>query len=468
MVAQALQPHGRTDVRLVTEIRGEGSKLFTEEISGEVVYSGPAGTGKTRTLLEAVHRRCQRDRLRVLMIRKTEESLKSSMLVTYREQVLYGFDGKRAALDGVTYFGGNKLLPAHFVYEQTGSVIVTAGLDNVEKVKSSEWDIVLANEATELSLNDWEMITGRTDRPSLFDRPPSLVIGDCNPDAPTHWIKQRAEEGRLTLWTSTHVDNPAMWDRVAQRWTVAGERYLAILDGLTGVRYQRLRHGKWVAAEGQVYESWDDGAHLVDRSKADIRPEWDRVWVLDWGYVNPLVWGCWAIEPDGGAILEHELYRTRTLVADAAHEIMRFWGGRPKPVGVVADHDAEDRATFERETKLTTIAAKKDIQTGIQAVERRLKGEGQGPRLRIVRDALIHHPDPELRAAGKPVCTAQEIPTYVWDERQSATVARRERPVKVDDHGMDMTRYLTMYLDNPPPGLDPTFDYARAFSEGGI
>ena len=446
MVAQVAER--QTDVRLVTEIRGQGARLWTDDPTGEIIYSGPAGTGKTRTVLEYIHQRCQGTRLRVLFLRKTEESLKTSALVTFREQVLYQFDGKRSILDGVTFFGGNKLLPAQFTYDATGSVIVLGGVDNPEKIKSSEWDIVFVNEATELTLNDWEMITGRTDRPSLMERPPSLVLGDCNPDSPTHWIKQRGDANKLQLWTSTHVDNPAMWDRVNQRWTPAGERYLKRLDEHTGVRYQRLRLGRWVAAEGQVYEEWDEPAHLIDRR--DLPAEWDRIWGLDFGFVNPFVWGCWALDPDGRLILEWEFYRTRTLVRDAARTIMRFWGNRPAPVAIVRDHDAEDAATFEDETGLMTIAATKEITPGIEAVQARLHERPNGtPRLQIMRDTLIHPVDAELREAGKPTCTAQEFPTYVWDPRQTSIKARSERPLKIDDHGMDMTRYVTVYQDGP-------------------
>jgi phage terminase large subunit len=450
MVAQVATDQG-VDVRLVTEIRGQGSRLWTDNPTGEIIYSGPAGTGKTRTLLEYIHQRCQGERLRALFLRKTEESLKTSALVTFREQVLYRFDGKRSVLDGVTFFGGNKLLPAQFTYDKTGSVIVLGGVDNPEKIKSSEWDIVFVNEATELTMHEWEMVTGRTDRPSLMDRPPSLVIGDCNPDAPTHWIKQRGDIGKLTLWTSTHVDNPAMWDRQAERWTPAGERYLKRLDEHTGVRYQRLRLGRWVAAEGQVYEEWDETKHLIPR--AELPTEWPRIWGLDFGFVNPFVWGSFAIHPDGRLILEHELYLTRMLVEDVAKTIMRFWGNRPVPVAVVRDHDAEDAGTFEKATGLFTTPADKDVTVGIQAVQARLRSPGDGtPRLQFMRDSLIHAPDAELRERGKPVNTAQEMPTYIWDPRQTSIKARSERPLKVDDHGMDMTRYVVMYADDPTGG----------------
>ena len=129
---------------------------------------------------------------------------------------------------------------------------------------------------------------------------------------------------------------------------------------------------------------------------------------------------------------------------------MRFWGNRPAPVAIVRDHDAEDAATFEDETGLMTVAATKEITPGIEAVQARLHDRPNGtPRLQIMRDTLIHPVDAELREAGKPTCTAPEFPTYVWDPRQTSIKARSERPLKIDDHGMDMTRYVTVYQDGP-------------------
>ena len=79
----------------------------------------------------------------------------ASALVTFQEQVLHEFDGKRSLYDGVTYFGGNNIQSAQFTYQTTGSRIVVAGIDQSTKVKSTEWDIVFVNETTELTLDDW-------------------------------------------------------------------------------------------------------------------------------------------------------------------------------------------------------------------------------------------------------------------------------------------------------------------------
>jgi phage terminase large subunit len=449
MIAQpATRTRPAPDVRLAVEIRGAPARLF-REAHGEIVISGPAGTGKTRAILEWIHHRCSTEHVRFLILRKTLESLKASALVTFQEQVLHDFDGRRSVADGVTYFGGNKLLPAQFIYEATGSVIVIGGMDRSSKVLSTEYNGgIYVNEITELTLDEFEKLTGRTDRPTVGAAPPpSLVLGDCNPDRPTHWIKQRAGQGKLKLWNSVHEDNPSMWNRVTKQWTEAGKRYLARLDNLTGVRYLRLRKGIWAAAEGVIYEEWDENRHVVDRY--DIPYGWPRIWGVDFGYVNPFVWQAWAIKPDGEMVMYREIYLTRRLVSDLSKLILTVSANDPPPVAIIVDHDAEDRATFEAETGYETTAARKSVSPGLQKMALRLRGENDKPRMTFMKDSLVHDRDQDLVDRGKPSCTVDEIPGYVWDTSQGRN--KGEQPVKLDDHGCDTARYVVAELDSDEP-----------------
>jgi PBSX family phage terminase large subunit len=450
-------------VRTVTEIRGAPARLFND-LPPEVVIAGAAGTGKTRAILEWIHRRCEREKIRVLMLRKTFESLKASALVTFQEQVLHEFDGTHSQLDGVRYFGGNRIFPAGFYYD-TGSRLIMGGMDRSSKVLSTEYDVIYVNEVTELTLDDWEKLSGRTDRPRTgAAAPASVLVGDCNPDAPTHWIKQRSVEGKLALWRSRHEDNPAMWDRKTMQWTAAGQRYLERLDGLTGVRYRRLRLGEWVAAEGLVYDGWDSDAHLAQ--PFTIPHGWPRYWVVDFGYVHPFVMQWWAEDPDGRLYRYREIYMTRRLVEDHVELAMRLSADEPRPTAIVVDHDAEDRATFERKSGYSTTAAKKNVSAGIQAVAERLRPVNGKPRLIFFRDSLVER-DRELAEHGLPTCTEDEFGSYVWN--LAASRRKGEEPMKDHDHGLDAARYLVAHRDLTGAQLRPVSgalaDYLRLQGE---
>jgi hypothetical protein len=271
--------------------------------------------------------------------------------------------------------------------------------------------------------------------------PYQQILGDTNPDAPNHWLKRRADSGQLCMLESRHEDNPVLWDRKRNDWTPAGRVYISKLDNLTGARKPRLRYGKWVQAEGAVYEDWDRLLHVTDR---EIPSSWRRIRAIDFGYTNPFVCQWWAIDPDGRMLLYRELYRTQRLVKDHAADIKRLSEGE-RIEATVADHDAEDRATLH-DAGIQTIPAHKAVSPGIQAVQQRLRAAGDGkPRLFVCRGALVAR-DEALAEKGKPYSTEQEFDSYVWPKGADGK-PQKEEPVKEYDHGMDPMRYAVAYVD---------------------
>jgi PBSX family phage terminase large subunit len=418
----------------------------------EVLLSGPAGTGKSRACLEKMFMTAvQNKTFRGLICRKTAATMSSTVLVTWRKFVI-----PEAILTGdVVYYGGSAQEPAQYRFAN-GAVINIAGLDKITKIMSSEYDMIYIQEATEVSEDDWESLTTRLRNWGISYQ---QMIADCNPAQPTHWLKQRSDHGRTKLMDTRHEDNPVLFTADGAV-TDVGADYLAKLDKLTGVRYQRLRLGRWSAAEGVIYEEFCD-IHCLDRIQAQpgstldhagVPVHWRRYWSVDFGFVNPFVLQCWAEDEDGRLYLYRELYMTRRTVDQHAKSILdivapvvagtfiRQWI-EPKPTTVVCDHDAEGRAVLERELEMGTTAAHKSVLEGIEAVQVRLRDPGDGrPRIFFLRNAVAE-PDPELVDSGKPMSTLDEIPGYTW------TGKNKEEPIKADDHGCDATRYLVAERD---------------------
>jgi phage terminase large subunit len=247
---------------------------------------------------------------------------------------------------------------------------------------------------------------------------------------------------------SRHQDNPVLHD--GERWTKAGTAYMAKLEGLTGVRRARLFEGRWAAAEGLIYETWDPTVHLLEElppAANDPNDPWPRMLSVDFGYENPFVCQWWARDPDDRMYLYRELYGTHRLVSDWAKRIRELSSTEPRWESIVTDHDAEDRATLERELGFSTTAADKAVGVGIQAVQDRLRVAGDGrPRLSIVRGALVDR-DPRLAEAKRPCSTIEEFDAYVWAKASDGRP--KDQPVKVDDHGMDAMRYAVMARQSP-------------------
>lgn len=405
----------------------------------ELILAGPAGTGKSRGILEYLNY-CATEYpgARILMVRKTRRSLTESGMVTLEQKVLHPAQGVRFKSSVQQYQYPNN------------SIIAVGGLDRPEKILSSEWDIIYPQEATELDENDWEMCGMRLRNGKT---PVQQLIGDCNPGPPAHWIRQRAQAGNLLLLDTRHEDNPMLFRHGVM--TPEGVRYLERLDTLTGVRHARYRLGLWVSAEGMVYEdSWNPAVNIV--KPFPIPKEWPRYLVVDFGYTHPFVCLWAAQDPDGRLYIYRQIYKTKTLVEDHAKEIKRVsrWAekdGDPLPRVIICDHDAEDRATLERHLGLMTTPAHKSVSDGIQAVASRFRKAGDGkPRLMIMRDSLVHR-DQDLAAGKQPTCLEEEPESYVWDTRQG--MKRGEQPVKESDHALDCTRYLVAFHDLAPSGV---------------
>ncbi|WP_043180291.1 phage terminase large subunit [Streptomyces sp. NRRL F-5123] len=447
------------------EPRGAALDMFRSK-ANEILMSGAAGTGKSVGALMKVHLAClHTPKVRALIVRKTHASLTASTLVTFRQKVA----AEAIAAQVVKFYGGSAQEPAAFRYSN-GSAIVVGGLDRATRLLSTEYDLCFVDEAIETTAEDLDTIVTRLRNGRLSYQ---QLIMATNPGPPTHHLKQRANAGRCQMLYSRHEDNPRLYHD--GEWTEYGRAYLERLDSLTGARKDRMRFGKWVAAEGLVYEAWDPAVHLVD--PFEVPKDWTRWWSVDLGYVNPTVIQFWAEDPDGRLFLYREMYRTKTLVEDHARAVLRTvqrcvshcranktsshncftceacvteWT-EPRPRAVITDHDAEDRATLERHLKLSTTAAHKGVSDGIQAVQARLKPAGDGrPRLFIMRGALVAR-DPELDAAKKPCSTEDEITGYVWDRGTAAQQAgekpAKDAPLKLNDHGMDAMRYVVAERD---------------------
>lgn len=433
------------------EPRGS-ARTVLESRAKELLVSGAAGTGKSRACLTKVMAvACKYDESSQLIIRKTAASLGSTALVTWRRQVV-----PELLSNGKVYFyGGSAEEPPQYRF-WNGSKVMIGGMDKPDKIMSSEYDLIYAQEATELNVTDWELATSRLRNGVL---PYQQMLADCNPNVPTHFLKVRADEGKTTLLTSVHEENPRLFQWCAPteagampfdsgwvRLTRKGREYIERLDALTGVRYLRLRKGLWVAAEGLIYENFNPAVHLVDGLPKGSEG-WTRYWAVDFGFVHPFVLQCWAEDPDGRLWLYREIYRTRRLVEDHAKDIMEIVapGGvwkEPKPTAIICDHDAEDRATLEKHLGMGTTPAKKTVSDGLQATEARLRVQGDGrPRLYVVRGATVHR-DASQAEAAKPCSTEEEFPGYVW-----ANSKTKEAPVKEDDDGMDATRYIVANRD---------------------
>lgn len=396
-------PQGAQVVRFYP--RGASAELFKHH-EPEIVISGPAGTGKTYCALWRLHLAALKyPGMRGIMLRKTQEDLTASALVTFQERVLGA--GKWA----VRPFGGSKLKPAGFQYAN-GSELMIGGLDKAEKVMSREYDLAYVNEITEITEEDMESLTTRM----RWGRMPyQQVFGDCNPQGPGHWLYKRVQSDKTTMLRSVHQDNPSLWD--GTQWTAAGLAYIERLQALTGFRRDRLLDGKWTAAEGAVYPMFDRQTH-VQRVNTD---GWAKAIGMDVGTRNPtaILTAYYA----GDRIhIQHEVYE-RGMSSDAITDAaVSAWDDHTD--FMVVDPSAAGLITTLEARHIRVRKAINDVKVGITNVTSVM------PSLTV---------DPSCRNL------IDEFETYSYGSRSIA-----DTPVKEHDHALDALRYLIFELFGKP------------------
>lgn len=254
---------------------------------------------------------------------------------------------------------------------------------------------------------------------------------NCNPaGSRVHWFKtgwiNECEAKKILYLHFTMDDNFSLSEAVKQRY----------MSMYTGVFYRRYIEGRWVAAEGAIYDMWDRQKNLYDPDE----PEWDycdrypRYIAIDYGTANPMVF--LDVIDDGHTywIKNEYYYDSRKMEnqmsktdAQYGEDFEAFVGG-DHSVTVIIDPSALSFRQELRNRGYRVKDAKNDVIDGIRVTSTLIKKR----MLRAMRGMC-----PNLE---------REVESYVWDEK--ALERGEEAPVKMNDHAMDAMRYLCYTLTN--------------------
>jgi len=384
--------------------RGAASELIYSH-DPEIIVVGPAETGKTLAACWKLHTAMTKyPGAQSAIIRKTYKSMPGSVLQTF---------GKVIEGAPIEIYGGER--PEKYLYPN-GSIIWAGGMDNPDKVLSSERDVIYVNQPEELNESEWETLTtrctGRAD-----NMPYAQLYGDCNPASSLHWIRRRAKDGKLKLLYSRHQDNPTLYTDDGAL-TERGTRTMQALQALSGVRYKRLYLGEWATAEGAVYEMFNHNDHVKYRNPREFK---SFGMAIDEGYTNPAVILFIGTDADGRLHIFREYYKRGQLQSAIVNQVWR-WYVRKWINRIVVDEAAAGLIAELRNNNLPAIGQKGRVLDGIARVQNLLKVQGDGkPRLTV---------DPSC------VNTINEFESYVWKPE-------KDEPIKENDHAMDAMRYYT-------------------------
>jgi len=372
-------------------------KLKKAEVDGftTVVDRGGARSSKSHSLCQLfIERLVGPYPRKILICRKTLPSLRVSTLDLF-ETILdrdYGLTNRITVNRGVMNWKyGDSLL--HF-----------GGLDDPEKIKSSEWNDIWMEEATDFTYADYVALKLRQSAPTAGG-PPNQIHLSFNPIDEYHWIKTRlidkGERGLIEL-VSTFKDNPYLPPSYLQLI-----KQLAVQDK----NYWRIYGlGEWGKLENLIYDNFD----IV----SEPNPDANIFYGLDFGFNAPTAvcrmhldnYDLW-VEP-----LIYESGLTNNQLIEKLRAVIPTEDRSRYPI--YADSQEPNRIEEIRLSGFWIEKAIKSVKDGIDFCKR----------------LNIHIVETDVSDYYK-----KEIQGYSWRTDKNDKVL--EEPVKFNDHFMDATRY---------------------------
>ena len=261
----------------------------------------------------------------------------------------------------------------------------------------------------------------------------SKVWFNCNPEGPGHWLYRewilKANEKHMLHLRFTMKDNPGL-DKATRK------RYERMFKGCF---YRRFVLGEWVAAEGLVYDFFEESM------MQDVPDGPFEAWRVscDYGTVNPASFGLWGRKEGSWYRVKEYYYDSKAegrqkTDGEYVQDLLKLLDGR-KPEMVLVDPSAASFLEALRREGVPVRKADNRVLDGIRVTAEGLKSG----RLVICKGC-----DAALR----------EFQLYCWDKKSG-----EDRVVKEHDHAMDEIRYFAMSLEEREEPLAAVCIERKAF-----
>lgn len=257
---------------------------------------------------------------------------------------------------------------------------------------------------------------------SRLRMPEAKLFATTNPDSPSHWLKTEyldREELDLLDMKFTLDDNPKLSEEYVKN----------IRLEYTGIFYERFILGKWVLAEGLIYPMYQKA---LENAPDGVPDSW--VLSVDYGTQNAfagLLWGrygniWYAVDGYYHSGRDTNIQKTDGEYCCDLEKFVKKY--TDKKILVIIDPSASSFIALLRKTKWANVRkADNDVINGIRETAT------------AMQKGLIKI-SPKIKEWKK------EAEGYVWDKKSID-----EKPVKINDHYMDSTRYFVKTLGIAKP-----------------
>lgn len=293
-------------------------QLFLDSPADVVLFGGAVGGGKSYSLRRyAVEQCCNNPGIKVTLFRRRFRELRD----THVKKILDEYDNFFKA--GLMDFNQSSL-EVRFWNKSLFQMRFCEEENDVYTYKSDEWDILLIDEVTHFSENQYIYLSSRTRSSAGFK---TKIRISCNPEGiGLAWVKRRFidkldnfdisvdPETRLTMQfiPSFLKDNPS----------IDYDSYIKMLRMLPEHKQRALIDGSWDVYEGMVFSEWREQDecgnpyHVIPYSPP--KPEWVKFRTIDWGFTRPSVCLWIGVDKEGRCFLYREVCRTQMRDEDFA------------------------------------------------------------------------------------------------------------------------------------------------------
>ena len=279
----------------------------------------------------------------------------------------------------------------------------------VSKLRGASIKYCYGDEVADWSEEVFAMLKSRLDKDySCFD-------GTYNPQYPGHWLKKFLDsDADIFSQIYTIDDNPFLPDSFKDNLK---REYAGT------VHYDRYILGKWVLAEGLVYNFAD--AHITD----DIPTGGEYYISVDYGTMNPFSAGLWCVNGSKAVRIREYYYCGREKQAQAkADKALRTDEEYCDEIGKLAD-GLPIRQVIVDPSAASFIAALRKRGYKVKQADNAVD-DG-------IRRVAVYLANGNIRIHRSCADCIREFGMYRWDDK-----AGEDKVIKEYDHAMDEVRYF--------------------------
>ena len=257
---------------------------------------------------------------------------------------------------------------------------------------------------------------------SRLDKEYSCMDAACNPESPSHWLKQFLDKEDV----DKYVQKYKIYDN-----TFLSEKFIEDLcnEYKGTVYYPRYIDGEWTRAEGVIYPMYE--SVIID----DLSDEYSEyVLSIDYGTQNAFSAGLWARDGAVWHRIDEYYYSGRETGIQKADD--EYADDLDRFTDFLYEPDENGRQIMLRKIETIIDPSAASFKAMLQKRGRYRVRDADNDVLNGIRNVATSMNRGKIKVHKSCTNWIKEVAGYTWDDKGTDT------PIRENDHAMDDTRYF--------------------------